>query len=152
MKRIALPLAVVSSLLIAVAAYADLKPFQKAAQTKFNDELKDPVSNAEKACGSKFKLKTDFGKYKQAEWEGNSVSGRCESVFNAITSTCGDANYKPEVAKHVKTVECLFGGKDGDTAQNMKVKGGTFTFNMHVNNGNLEDAAKAVLKKALDGE
>jgi hypothetical protein len=152
MKRTMLPIALLSTLLVAAVAYADLKPFQKAAQTKFNEEVKDSHAAAEKACGAKIKVKTDFSGLKQKEWEGNSISSRCTAVLDALAAICGDEAYKPEVAKNIKTVECRFGGKDGDTAQNMKVQKGTFTFAMHVNNGNLDEAAKKVIKTALDGE
>ncbi len=152
MKRL-LSIAMCSTFLIAGAYAAELKPYQKAALTKFNEEMKDPIASAEKACGGKFNLKFDIATYKKEqvkEWEGNSISGRCEAVFSALSTICGDENYKPEVTKNIKTVECKFGGKEGDTAQNMKVNKGTFTFAMHVSNGNLEDAVKSVVKSALD--
>jgi len=147
------------SLLTLVPAFAvaasGMKPFQKEAKTKFDEEIADPLQAANTACGVKLALKIDFENLKAADWEGNSISSRCAAMLNAVAKVCAKPAYKDELTKAVKEVACLFNGKkpgDGSMSAmaNMSVKGKAFTYKMHKDDPNLEDAAQAVIEKALN--
>ena len=131
-----------------------LKPFQKEAEKNFNAELAERIEETNKKCGAKIAVKSNFDALKAEDWEGNSISSRCDAILYAIQQVCDKEAYKEEVVKRIKEVQCLFGGKDGDdnakTMANMSVSKNAFVFKMHKNNVNLSDNAQAVLEKALN--
>ncbi len=144
--------AVVTSLVIlsSIAFAADLKPFQVEAKEKFDTEIAAPLKATNDGCGTQITVKTNFEAYKEADWSNNSVSARCQAMIEAVGSMCERKAYKATVAKRIKEIHCLFGGKEGDTAANMSVTGSAFVFKMHVNHSNLSDHAKKALEDALN--
>lgn len=146
--------AALTTVLLATTLAFALKPFQKEASDKFDAEVKASHDDAEKACGTKFAIKTNFEELNQDQWKGISVSARCVEVFSTLGRVCGKPAYKPELVKRINEVQCLFGGKSGNnnegTKANMSVSGKAFVFKMHPDNVNLADNAQAVLEKALN--
>ena len=141
------------TLAFAGTAFA-LKPFQKEAEQKFTEELTETIDATNKACGVKLPVKSNFDALKAEDWEGQSISSRCDEVLSAIQRVCQKTAYKEELVKRIKEVQCLFGGKDGDdnakTMANMSITGATFVFRMHKNNVNVGDNAQTVIEKALN--
>lgn len=131
---------------------AGLKPFQKDALQSFDTALKDKLDATNKACGVTIKLTSDFSAYNEEAWAGQSVSGRCESVLDAIIGVCGKPNYKTELAKNLTEVKCLFGGTSTDTKANMTFANKVMTFKMNKDNANIQDTATAVIQNKLDGK
>ena len=138
------------ALLGGVAVAAELKPFQTEAKEKFDTEIEAPLKAANAACGVTFTVKTNFEAYKEADWSGNSVSSRCQAVIESVTALCERKAYKAAVAKKIKEIHCMFGGKDGETPQNMSVTGSAMVYKMHPNNSNLSDHAKKTLEDAIN--
>ncbi len=143
-----------TAVLFATTLACALKPFQKEASDKFDAEVKASHDDAEKACGTKFAIKTNFDEFKQEDWAGNSVSSRCVEMFSTLGRECGKPAYKGEVVKRISEVQCLFGGKSGNnnegTKANISVTGKAFVFKMHPDNVNLSDNTQTVLEKALN--
>ena len=153
-SRVMLLVAGLSLCSFTALAAAKLKPFQKEAQKKFDEEVAAPLAAANTACGSKLTVKTNFDAYKEDEWSGQSISARCESVLNAVAAVCAKEAYKEELVANIKEVQCLFGGKPGDnnekTKVNMSVTGKAFVFKMHATNVNLQELAQQVIEKKLN--
>ena len=140
-------LGILGSVLLAssLASAAGLKPAQKEAKKAFEEEIKSYLDDAEKACGVKFKLKTNFEALKTSEWENTSISSYCAGAVGAVTTVCGKEAYKEALAAAVKEIHCLFGGKPGDndagTQANMSLKGKAFIYKMAPGNPNLVEPA-----------
>lgn len=141
-----------TSTAVSTGSSAGLKPFQKEALEKFDGDIKGSLDAVNKACGTSIKVSSDFSNYKEEAWSGNSVSSRCSSVLDGIAAVCAKSHYKPEVAKNVAEVKCIFGGTGTDAKANMSHSGKVFTTKMNVEASNLQDAATTVLQNKLDGK
>jgi hypothetical protein len=155
MKTVFVKVSFLVATLVAGSSFAaGLKPFQKEAQTFFETKVTDYREDAEKTCGTKFNLKTNFEAFKAEEWTNTASYDWCAQVFTAIKQLCEKDAYKDELVKNIKEVRCLFGGKDGSdnakTQANMSVGGKAFTHKMHPTSSNIGDNARAVIEKALN--
>ncbi|NVJ27920.1 MULTISPECIES: hypothetical protein [Myxococcus] len=148
--------------LLSMSAFAeeDLKPAQEEAKASFEEQIAEPLKEANDKCGTKLAVKTDFQNFKPEDWPSTSFSSYCEAAIDGVTAMCERPAYKKAILKKVTAVSCLFSGvkpadkKDtsvnGATQQNLSLEKGTLTYHMSKDHTNITDNAKAVLEKALN--
>jgi len=156
MRTIAISLLLVSS----IASAEDLSPDQEEVKTAFDEEIAEPLATMNGHCGTKVAITVDWTNYKTSAWEGGiQPLALCRLVVNEIGYTCRDrAPYKKAISKQLKGISCTFADvkpkqkKDGanePTRRNMTFAKGTFTYRMHGEHVNVEDATVFTLEKTI---
>ncbi|RKH38874.1 hypothetical protein [Corallococcus sicarius] len=161
---------VVAMVLLSTSALAEeLKPFQKEAKIAFEKSIASALNDANTACGTRLKVKTNFDWYTK-DWDGVGYEDACKEVFRVIAATCERPEHKKILAKKVTGVACQFtrnilseiaqsGGMVGFAAsespnnetqpRNVSMWKGLVLYQMHKGDKTIADDTRAVLQDVL---
>ncbi len=106
--------------LLATSARADeLKPFQKEAKLSFEKSISSALKDANTACGTRLKVKTNFNWFNPKDWDGVGYEDACKEVLLGLAAMCERPEHKKALAKKVTGVACQFTWNlPADVAQN----------------------------------
>ena len=164
-------------LLSTSARAEELKPFQKEAKIAFEKSISSALKDANTACGTRLKVKTNFNWFDPKDWDGVGYEDSCKEMLLGLASMCERPEYKKALAKKVTRVACLFtwnlpenmaryGGMFGasnsepldntkkagthDTRpRNVSISKGWLMYEMHKGDKTVADDTRTVLEEAL---
>lgn len=162
----------VAMVLLSTSARADeLKPFQKEARLSFEKSISSALKDANAACGTRLKVKTNFNWFDPKDWDGVGYEDSCKEVLRGITAMCERPEYKKALAKKVTGVACLFtwdlsqialygahapepsdtkkAGTNDTKPRNVSLSKGLLMYQMHKGDKAIADDTRAVLEDAL---
>lgn len=160
----------VAMVLLSTSALADeLKPFQKEAKISFEKSIASALNDANTACGTRLKVKTNFDWFTK-DWDGVGYEDACKEVFLVIKAMCERPEHKKVLAKKVTGVACQFtqnlpleiaqsGGMYGAVGskspanetqlRNVSMWKGLVLYQMHKGDKTIADDTRAVLEEVL---
>ncbi|RKH68492.1 hypothetical protein [Corallococcus aberystwythensis] len=164
-------------LLSTSARAEELKPFQKEARSSFEKSISGTLKDANTACGTRLKVKTNFNRFDPNDWDGVGYEDSCKEVLRGVAAMCERPEYKKALAKKVTGVACLFtwdlaadiaryggmyatvdpkpsdnakkSGTDGTQPRNVSMWKGLLTYQMHKGDKTVADDTRAVLEETL---
>lgn len=159
--------------LLSMSARADeLTPFQKEARRSFERSISSALKEANAACGTRLKVKTNFNWFNPKDWDGVGYEDSCKEVLLGIAATCARPENKKAFARKVTGVACLFtwnlsevalygaldpehpetkkkAGANDTEARNVSLSKGLLMYEMHKGDKAIADETRAVLDEAL---
>ncbi len=159
--------------LLSTSALADeLKPFQKEAKISFEKSISSALKDANTACGTRLKVKTNFNWFNPKDWDGVGYEDSCKEVLLGIAAMCDRPEYKKALAKKVTGVACLFtwnlsevalygafnsehpdnkkkAGTNDTRPRNVSIRKGLLMYQMHKGDKTIADDTRTVLEEAL---
>ncbi|QSQ22753.1 hypothetical protein JY651_47965 [Pyxidicoccus parkwayensis] len=159
--------------LLSTSARADeLKPFQKEAKSHFEKSLSGALKDANTACGTRLKVKTNFNWFNPKDWDGVGYEDSCKEVLLGIAAMCERPEHKKALAKKVTGVACLFtwditqvglygalnaehpdsqkkAGTHDTRPRNVSLSKGLLMYEMHKGDKTIADDTRTVLEEAL---
>lgn len=141
--------------LVAVPAFAQLKPGQEEQKAKFDKQLaailKDDLNPK---CGTSFTtVASDFENWAKADFPRNPAGSVCSTLTYAVQAVCAQPAYKKALQARLKGLACVMGGNKTDPKDvkaRFFVKDGVFTFKMDADGAHGIEAAD-ILRAWLDG-
>ncbi|MCY1023926.1 hypothetical protein [Pyxidicoccus sp. MSG2] len=159
--------------LLSTSARADdLKPFQKEAKKSFEKSISSALKDANTACGTRLKVKTNFNWFNPKDWDGVGYEDSCKEVLHGIATMCERPEHKKALAKKVTGVACLFtwdlsqvalygaldpehpdnkkkAGTNDTRSRNVSIWKGLLMYEMHKGDKTIADDTRTVLEEAL---
>ncbi|NVJ20876.1 hypothetical protein HUW62_06570 [Myxococcus sp. AM011] len=159
--------------LLSMAARADEpKLFQKEARLSFEKSISSALKDANTACGTRLKVKTNFNWFNPKDWDGVGYEDSCKEVLLGIATTCARPENKKALAKKVTGVACLFTwnvsemalygalnpehpdnkqklGTNDTPPRNVSLSKGLLMYEMHKGDKAIADETRTVLEEAL---
>jgi hypothetical protein len=166
-----------ATVLLSTSARADeLAPFQKEAKISFEKSISSALKDANTACGTRLKVKTNFNWFNPRDWDGVGYEDACKEVLLGLAAMCERPEYKKALAKKVTGVACQFtlnipadtaryggmyavinskppdnkkAGTNDTKPRNVLMWKGWLTCQMHKGDKTIADDTRTVLEEAL---
>lgn len=164
---------IAAMVLLSTSARADdLKPFQKEAKLSFEKSISSALKDANTACGTRLKVKTNFNWFNPKDWDGVGYEDSCKEVLLGIAAMCERPEHKKTLAKKVTGVACLFtldasqfelygalnpkppddkkkAGTNDTRPRNVSMWKGLLTYQMNKGDKTIANDTRTVLEEAL---